>query len=189
MLLSKVATSLALIIIISVPANTVIASSKSTSPALKQFRLMEKSKGKFYVKSRTTIINRNIKKAARAFWVEGSDCFGVVVETYSFGVIRNKKRWETVYTPTMSWLGKNSAIFGLQFINKNNKGKDRAIYIGGGKPQKNGTFILTTKFDSVGKNKTKMTSYFTWGPVGKRLAKASEKWAAGKKGGCPTKYM
>lgn len=161
----------------------------SMKPIIDQYHWMEKNTSKMYVKSRTTTIDVGLKKAATNFWNKASECFYVHVETYRVGTFKDFKQGTRKYTPKMKYLNKKTAMFGLQVIDLNAKGKDKAIYIGGGKPPKDGMVLISMQFEALGKGKTRLTSYFGWGPVGKHLAKASEKWAAGKNAKCPTKYM
>jgi len=162
---------------------------ESMKPILDSYHWMETHKSKMYVRSRTTTVDVGLKKAATNFWDKSSECFYTKVETYRVGWFKDFKLGTRKYTPKMKYLNKTSAMFGLQVIDLNAKGKDKAIYIGGGKPPKDGTVLMSMKFEALGKGKTKLTSYFAWGGVGKNLAKASEKWAAGKEAKCPTKYM
>lgn len=184
----KVSITLFLSLFILGPINLATASEEWPTTALEYYRAMEKIKGKMYVKSRTKTVDAGLKESVKAFWAESSDCFNMVVETYKVGTFKDKKKGSRKYTPTMKWINKRSAIFGLQMLAFNAKGDvDRKVHRGKGSDK--GVFIMATRFDSVGKGKTRLTSYFAWGPVGKNLSKAGEKWAAGKKAACPTKYL
>jgi len=161
----------------------------SMKPVLDQYHWMEKNTSKMYVKSRTTTVDVGLKQAATNFWDKSSECFYTKVETYRVGLFKDFKMGTRKYTPKMKYLDKSTAMFGLQVLDLNAKGKDKAIYIGGAKPPKDGNVLISMKFEAIGKGQTRLTSYFGWGGVGKHLAKASEKWAAGKEAKCPTKYM
>lgn len=161
----------------------------SMKAVMEHYDWMSKHTSKMYVKTRTTMIDVGLKKAASNFWDRSSECFFGKVETYRVGLFKDVKVGTRQYTPKMKYLNKSSALFGLQVINLGRKGKDANLYIGGGKPPKDGMVQLSMKFEAAGKNKTRLTSYFGWGGVGKHLAKSSEEWAAGKNAKCPTKYM
>lgn len=187
MRIRKITISILMGCLMAGPVSLTTASWKWPTTALEYYSASEKSKSR-YIKNRSITINRNLKESVSDFWERSSECFNIVVESYRVGTFRDKKMGSRQYTPSMKWINKQSAIFGIKVLVKDKNGViDKRFHpkVSAGK----GLFILATKFESLGKDKTKMTSYYGWGPGNKRLAKAGGKWAMGKSAACPYKYL